>query len=81
MRCTKSVLFNKYVLLCRYRLIKKGCKCIATQHPSNQNNIVCFCKTATKKQIIRLILMLRLNDAALVKTAACASINPSDTFL
>ena len=24
-RCTKSVLFNKYVLLCRYRLIKKGC--------------------------------------------------------
>ena len=62
--CTKSVLFNKYVLLCRYRLIKKGVQCIATQHPSNQNNIVCFCKTATKKQIIRLILMLRLNDAA-----------------
>ena len=45
-------------------LSKKGCKCIATQHPSNQNNIVCFCKTATKKQIIRIILMLRLNDAA-----------------
>ena len=62
LRCTKSVLFNKYVLLCRYRLIKKWGASVSLHSTPNQKNIVCFCKTATKKQNnfwLRLKILLR----------------------
>ena len=60
---------------CFYAVIglsKKGGAVYRYTTPLKPKNIVCFCKTATKKQIIRLILMLRLTYPALVKTAACA---------